>query len=132
MIIDASNLILGRMASTIAKKLLKGEDIVIINAGNVLITGEPSVSLERFRIKRQRGDRIRGPFYSKYPERIVRRVIRGMIPYKKENGRNALMKLKVFAGCPEEFTGKAEKSDIKSIDNISCKHTILSEICKQM
>ena len=39
MIIDGTNLILGRLASVAAKKALLGDDIIIVNCDKVLVTG---------------------------------------------------------------------------------------------
>ena len=38
-IIDASNLLLGRLASIIAKRLLSGEEIIVVNAEKAVISG---------------------------------------------------------------------------------------------
>ena len=39
-IIDASNLILGRMASVVAKRLLQGENIIVVNAEKAVVSGK--------------------------------------------------------------------------------------------
>lgn len=128
MIIDAEGAILGRLSSTVAKKLLKGEDIIIINAEKIVVSGNPKVSEKYFLEKRQRGDPYKGPFYPRYPDRIVFRVIRGMLPYKKQKGKNALKKLKVYIG-PNNMKG--EKIS-KTSDDLRCKYTTLGEISKRL
>jgi large subunit ribosomal protein L13 len=46
-VIDATDLILGRMASTVAKLVLKGERVIIINAEKALISGNKKNIVEK-------------------------------------------------------------------------------------
>ncbi|MCK4311070.1 MAG: 50S ribosomal protein L13 [Methanomicrobia archaeon] len=106
MIIDGENLILGRTASIVAKKLLNGESIIIINAEKMVITGNEKDIFERFKHRLELKDLAnpkRGPKYPKSSERIVKRSVRGMIPYKKPKGRKALKKLRIYVGTPEDL-----------------------------
>lgn len=106
MIIDGENLILGRTASIVAKKLLNGESITIINGEKIVITGNEKEIFERFkhRLKlKNLANPRKGPNYPKSSERIVKRTIRGMLPYKNPKGREALKRLKIYAGIPEEL-----------------------------
>ncbi|MCK4247343.1 MAG: 50S ribosomal protein L13 [Methanomicrobia archaeon] len=106
MIIDGENLILGRTASIVAKKLLNGESIIIINAEKMVITGNEKDIFERFKHRLELKDLAnpkRGPNYPKSSERIVKRAVRGMIPYKKPKGRKALKKLRIYVGTPEDL-----------------------------
>jgi ribosomal protein uL13 len=86
-IIDADNIVLGRIASVIAKRLLNGEDIVVVNAGKALIQGSRSQIFDDYHAKRTRGSQRKGPFYPAKPERIFKRTVRGMLPYQKGRGR---------------------------------------------
>jgi len=130
MIIDATNTILGRLASTTAKKILSGEDVIIINAEKSVITGKKKMVFERFKHKRERGDPKNGPFYPRYPDMILRRVIRGMLPYKKAKGRAALKRLRVYNGNPENF--KKIQKIIKSSEELECKYMTLEELSRRM
>ena len=130
MIIDATDVVMGRLASTTAKKLLCGEDVIIINAEKAVITGKKKMIFERFLHKRERGDPKKGPFYPRYPDMIVRRVIRGMLPYKKAKGRAALKKLKVYNGNPENF--KKVQKLVKNADDLECKYITLQDLSRRM
>jgi len=127
MIIDANGAILGRLSTKIAKELLKGESIIVINSEKAVVSGNPKAVFKRFHEKRKRGDPHKGPFYSKYPDKILKRTIRGMLPYKKEKGRKAFKKLKIFLGNPDNLEGKKIS---KTSDDLSCKFVTLEEICK--
>lgn len=113
MIIDGTNLILGRLASFAAKRALEGELVTILNCEKVVITGTKDSIIGKFKERLDRGHPYHGPFYPKMPDRIVRRTIRGMLPYKEERGKKAFKKIKCFMGVPEEFkTAKVDKVKI--------------------
>ena len=40
MIINGKNAVLGRLASSVARELLKGEEVTVTNAGKIIITGD--------------------------------------------------------------------------------------------
>lgn len=130
MIIDGSNLILGRLASFAAKKALMGEEIIVVNAEKVLVTGEKLSILRRYRDRSEIGY-VKGPFWPISPERIVRRTIRGMLPHKQDRGRKAYKKVKCYIGVPEEL--KDKKPDTIKEANISrtkSKYVSTKEISK--
>ncbi len=105
-IIDATNLKLGRLASHVAKDALKGEEIAVVNAEKAVITGRSPDILATYREKRDVGSRYKGPFFPRVPHLIVRRTIRGMLPYKNETGRNAFKRVRVYIGVPKDLSGK--------------------------
>ena len=109
-VVDAKDHVLGRLASKVAKLALNGYEIHIVNAEKSVITGKKEVVLKEWKHKiLERGDWYKGPFYPKRPERIVRRVIRGMLP-KSWRGRVALSRVKAYVGVPEELkNAKFEK-----------------------
>ncbi|MCD6461130.1 MAG: 50S ribosomal protein L13 [Thermoplasmata archaeon] len=107
-VIDATDTILGRLASVVAKRLLEGEEIVIVNAERAVITGRPKEIKMRYKRRRELGGPMKpskGPFYPRLPDRIVRRTIRGMLPYKKPSGRAAYKRCMVYIGVPKEYEG---------------------------
>ena len=103
MIINAENLILGRLASFAAKKALMGENIEIVNCEKAIVTGKKEFILNRYKERRERGDAYKGPFLHRTPNKIVKRVIRGMLPYKQEKGQKAFKKIRCYIGLPEKF-----------------------------
>lgn len=129
MIIDARGAVLGRFASKVAKELLNGESIIIVNAEKVVVTGNVNAIMDRFKEKRQRGDRNKGPFFPRYPDRILRRTIRGMLPYKKEKGEKAFKRLRIFMGNPDNLKG--EKMG-KTSEDLKCKFMTLGQISKRL
>ncbi|MCD6367908.1 MAG: 50S ribosomal protein L13 [Candidatus Aenigmarchaeota archaeon] len=128
-IIDASDQILGRLCSKIAKELLNGEEITVINAERSIVTGNPKSILERFKEKRDRGDPHHGPYYPRKPDKIFRRCVRDMLPYKKPRGREALKRLKVYTGNPKNLEGI---KIAKSKREIESKYLTLGEISERI
>lgn len=112
-IIDASDLILGRLASTVAKRLLVGETILIVNAEKAVISGKKRSILgryrERFGIKTLTAP-WRGPFHYSRPDRFVKRTIRGMLPHKTWRGRRAYNRLIVHIGVPDEIENRPKET----------------------
>jgi len=134
MIIDANNAILGRLATVVTKKSLSGEKISVVNCENAVITGRKETVLTKYKQKFNRGIPAKGPFFPKTPDKFVRRVIRGMLPYKKEKGRLAFKNIKCYIGIPDEFKDK-KINTIKeaSIDKSkSLRYTTVKEICKHL
>ncbi len=105
-IVDATDTRLGRLASYVAKKALNGEEVVVVNAEKAIISGNEEDVKRRYKTRRDIGDRYKGPFFPRMPDRIVRRAIRGMLPYKTNRGRCAYRRVKVYISVPSEFEGK--------------------------
>jgi large subunit ribosomal protein L13 len=104
--IDAADHILGRLASRVAKLALNGYEVHVVNAEKVVITGKKEVVFSEWAHKvLERGDWYKGPFHPKRPDRILRRVIRGMLP-KSWRGRVALARVKTYIGIPDELKDK--------------------------
>lgn len=125
LVIDGDGAVLGRLAALLAKRLLLGESIAVVNAEKVVVSGKHSVVKDYFYHKRERGDPIKGPFYPKYPDRMLKRVVKGMLPVRKLRGREALKRLRVYIGCPEGMKG--EKLG-KTKEDLRCKYTTLGNV----
>ena len=107
-IIDGTNMVLGRLASYTAKESLKGEEIAIVNCSEVIITGNRNKIEEEFHEKRSRvGSSQKGPRHSHKSEKIVKRTISGMLPnYREGMGREAWKRIRCYDKIPKELEGK--------------------------
>lgn len=105
-IIDATNAILGRMATFAAKEALLGQKVAIINAEKAVVSGTKKAVLARYKQKYARGVPSKGPFIHRMPDRFVRRTIRGMLPYKNPRGAEAFKRVMCYIGVPESFKDK--------------------------
>lgn len=113
LIVDANEMILGRLASETASRLLKEkDDVIIVNAEKCLVTGNQRYVVEKYRrraAKRTATNPRHGPFYPRSPAQIVRRTVRGMLPWKRAKGKEAYRRLKVFIGVPDEVKNSGEE-----------------------
>lgn len=109
-VINAENARIGRLATHVAKELLKGNEVHVVNAEKAVISGNPkdihAKYLER-RSYQYKGNPDKSPKWPKTPNLFVRRLIRGMLPRKKASGRAAYKRLKVYSGAPESVEGEA-------------------------
>ena len=124
MIINGEGHILGRLASVVSKQLLEGEEIVVLNAEKIMLTGNKDWAYAKYKQRVDRASisnpRDLGPKYPRRPEDIFRRTVRGMLPMKKAKGKTAFKGFKAFVGIPEEYADaelvtmpEAEYNDIK-------------------
>jgi len=102
-VVDASGLVLGRAASCIAQRLLAGESIVVVNAEQAVVTGARASVLGHYTAARARGSVRSGPHFPRFPDRIFRRTVRGMLPHLKSRGKAAFALLEVHIGVPDRF-----------------------------
>ena len=134
MLVNAQGLIVGRLASISAKKLLEGEEITIINAEKAIVTGSKLNQLAEYHQTQIRGTREKGPYFPKRPDAILKRTVRGMLPYKTQRGKDAMSRLRVYIGTPTEFVGKEAISLEKaSVDRLSSfRYIELGEISERL
>jgi large subunit ribosomal protein L13 len=113
-IINAENKILGRLATFAAKKALLGEEVAIVNSNKAIITGNKASIFKHYKRKFDLGTH-KGPIIHRSSDKIVKRTIRGMLPYKQAKGAEAYKRIKCYIGLPKEFEGK-ELVDLKDAD----------------
>lgn len=116
-IIDGNGLIMGRLASSVAQRLLAGEKIDIVNAEQVVISGSKLDTILEYRDKIEKGATEFGPHFPKRPERILKRTVRGMLPYRRSRGKDAMARLKIHVGIPVELKDK----EMSKIEEASMK-----------
>ncbi len=114
MIIDAKNLIAGRLAAYAAKQALLGERVEIINAEKAVISGRKEEIIAKFAHKVARGTQAKGPFQPRMSHMLLKRMIRGMLPHKQEKGRKAYKNIRCHIGVPKELEGQ-KTEDLKKI-----------------
>ena len=121
--IDGKNAILGRLASHTAKKLLAGETVEIINAKDVIITGNPTAIVKKYMDKKQIGSPQHGPFWPRQSDRIVSRTVRSMLP-KEKKGRAAFKRLRVHSD------GAGKTGESVAVKTIKSNYIRVGEVAK--
>jgi large subunit ribosomal protein L13 len=99
-LVNAEGLIVGRMCSKVAKRLLNGEEVIILNAENAVFSGKKKSKVAEAKQFLEVGAPMRGPFHYRRPDRFLRKTVRGMLPFKQPKGKSAYKRLKVFMGVP--------------------------------
>ncbi len=130
--INAEGNVMGRLASFAAKKALAGETVAIVNAEKAVITGSKQDVMNKLATRhniRGKGNPEKGPKFSRMPDRVLRRSIRGMLPWKSSRGREAFRRVQVYLGMPEQFSGK-EFAEIPGKGRDLKKSVLLGEVCK--
>jgi large subunit ribosomal protein L13 len=132
-VIDAKDTIFGRAASQIAKKLINGEEIQIINAEKFVIVGNPEQIVQRYLTKRglkHKGNPELSPKWPKVPHMLVKKMVSGMLPRKSSRGKDALERLMVYTGNPKNIDENLKLEKV-SFDGLS-KHITLHDLCKRI
>lgn len=102
-VIDCKGHILGRLSAIVAKELLHGHEVALVRCEKAIIGGafrDVKAHYLKKMNKRTNFNHLRGPFHFRAPAEIVRRTIRGMIPYKTVRGSDAMSRLRVYDGIP--------------------------------
>jgi len=129
-VVDAGDCILGRVASNVAERALDGERVAVVNAEQSVITGSREDVMATYEKRRDVGS-DRGPYYPKRPDRIFKRSIRGMLPYKKDRGREALENVRVYVGNPHDEDGEIlADTSLDRLSNIRFVH--LGEVSENL
>ncbi len=105
-VFDATGMVVGRLASKVAKAALMGAHVVIVNCEKAVITGRRRTVIDAFKEKRNIRTSYnprRGPFHQRRPDRLVRRMIRGMLPWPTPRGKAAYRRIRVYIGVPDEY-----------------------------
>lgn len=134
-IINAEKQILGRLATIAAKQALLGQEVAVINCEKCYVTGDKSYLKADYKVKRERGEWSRGPHYPRDSHMIVKRTIRGMIPYKQGRGKEAFARIRCYIGLPKQFEGQKtfEMPKTVSISKVpNLNYLSLHEVSKNM
>ncbi|MCA9397818.1 50S ribosomal protein L13 [candidate division WWE3 bacterium] len=116
-VVDARGMVLGRLATRIAEVLLgkhqpyfspqwdMGDNVIVINAERVVLTGNKETDKTYYRhtgypggMRTQSAAEVR----ERYPERLIERAVRGMLP-KNRLQDVRMEKLHVYAGTDHEY-----------------------------
>jgi len=132
-LVNAEDQIIGRMCSKVAKLLLNGEEVVILNAEKAVFSGKKKNKISEAKEFLDVGAPERGPFHYRRPDRYLRKTVRGMVPFKQPKGKSAYKRLKVFMGIPEEYKNKNVISfDDAQVANLKGPHFTLAELAKEI
>ena len=101
--VDATDQIAGRLSSKVAKLILSGKKVVVVNSEKALISGSRTSVVNQWKERLELGSKVNpiyGPIHPRRPDNILRRMVRGMVPRKKPKGAAAMKRLRVYVGVP--------------------------------
>ncbi len=105
-VFDAENMVVGRLGAKAAKAALLGDKVIIVNAEKAIITGDRKTvikaQIDKLNIRTSYNPR-KGPFYQRRPDRLVRKMLRGMLPHDRPRGKAAYKRIHVYIGVPKEY-----------------------------
>jgi len=129
-IVDATDGPLGRVAAYASKQALFGKEVIIVNCNKAYVTGRKRTTISDYKEKRQRGGAsLRGPHFPKQAEKVMKRTIRGMLPYTQERGLSALKRVICYDDVPAEYES-AKKIPMKR--ELKAKAITLAQLNKEI
>jgi large subunit ribosomal protein L13 len=120
-VVDAEGMVLGRLASEIAKVLRgkhkpmftphmdTGDFVIVINAAKVRVTGNKATQKTYFKHTGYMGHERHIPFASmleKHPDRVIEKAVFGMLPKNALSRGTVRRKLRVYAGTDHPHTAQ--------------------------
>lgn len=131
-VVDGTNLIAGRLCSHVAKLLLQGNNVTIVNSEKIMMSGNKQSIIGEYRKFLEISSIIHpkhGPFHPRRPDRIISRMIWGMLPKKKPSGIDALRHLRAYLGVPKQFKSiKKIQFDDAKISKSSARYLSIGEL----
>ncbi len=136
-VIDGSGHILGRLASIVAKKLLEGNKVIVVNVEKVVVSGRPSEVIKAYKrtilsVRSHHAHRLR-PKRPRSPVNLFKDTVWGMLPKHNKRGREALKRLRAYIGVPDDLKSKElVKFKEASSDRLSRWYVDLGRIAKEL
>jgi large subunit ribosomal protein L13 len=136
-VVDASNCIAGRLCSYVSKLLLQGNRVAIINSERAMLSGNRYKTIEDYKKQLEVGsvtNPIHGPYHPRRPDRILTKMVRGMVPRRKPSGIAAFKRLRVYIGIPTDFQSSKEIKifDDAKITKPESYYITIGDIAKQI
>lgn len=131
-IVDATDHIAGRLSSHVAKLLLEGNRVTLINCDRIMLSGSRASIIGEYRKFLEIASILHpkhGPFHPRRPDTIISRMIRGMLPRKKTSGIEAHKRLRAHIGSPSEFKSqKKTQFDNAKIRGAHSRYVSMTEL----
>ena len=131
-VVDATDHIAGRLSANVAKLLLDGNRVSVVNCEKIMISGTRSNIVKEYREFLEIASILHpkhGPFHPRRPDTIMKKMIRGMLPRKKPSGMSAHKRLRTYIGSPREL-GSFEKIQFEKakIRRAASRYTTMGEL----
>ena len=134
-VVDATDHIAGRLASNVAKLLMQGNRVSIVNCEKIMMSGTRSNQIKEYREFLEINSIINykhGPVHYRRPDTLMAKMIRQMLPFdRKPSGKESYQRLRTYIGSPKELKSlekiQFEKAKIKKS---ASNYTTVGELCR--
>jgi large subunit ribosomal protein L13 len=113
LVVNGAGCIAGRMCSHVSKLLLKGNRVTIVNAEKAMLSGQRNRTIQLYKEHLEINSAtnpIHGPFHPRRPDRILTKMVRGMMPKRKASGIEAFKRLRVYISIPDQLKNSTMES----------------------
>jgi len=134
-VVDTTDHIAGRLSSHVAKLLLEGNRVSLVNCEKIMMSGTRANIIKEYREFLEINSVINpkhGPVHYRRPDTIITKMIRGMLPYdRKPSGIEAHKRLRTYIGSPKELKSfKKIQFEKAKIRKSASKYTTIAELCR--
>jgi len=134
-VVDATDHIAGRLSSNVAKLLIKGNRVSVVNCEKIMMSGTRSNQIQEYREFLEINSIINykhGPKHYRRPDTVMAKMIRQMLPFdRKPSGKASFQRLRTYIGSPKEIKSiekiQFEKAKIRKT---ASNYTQLGELCR--
>ena len=134
-VVDASDHVAGRLSSHVAKLLLQGKRVSLVNCEKIMISGTRANTIHEYRQFLKINSIINpkhGPVHYRRPDTVITKMIRGMLPFeKKPSGRHAHKRLRAYIGSPKQLKPfRKVQFEKAKITRPASSYTTMGELCR--
>ncbi len=135
-VVDGTDLLAGRLGSNVAKMLLQGNHVAVVNCEKIMISGSRRNIIQNYKNFLSIASILHpehGPYHPRRPDTIIAKMIRGMLPRKKPSGLEAHKRLRTYIGVPSQLrSSKKITIDNAKIRRASANYTTMAELAKEV
>jgi large subunit ribosomal protein L13 len=136
LVVDGAGCIAGRLCSNVSKLILKGNRVTIVNAEKAMLSGDRYKTIQLYKEHLEINSAtnpIHGPFHPRRPDRILTKMVRGMVPKRKASGIEAFKRLRVYIGIPDQLKdSKMEFFEDSKITKPASYYITIGEVAKEI
>jgi large subunit ribosomal protein L13 len=134
-VVNTKNHISGRLASHVAKLLIQGNRVTLVNCEKIMYSGNRDNLIQEYREFLEINSIINykhGPVHYRRPDTIISKMIRGMLPYEgKPSGVAAFKRLRAYVGSPKELKSLEKIQFEKAlIRKAASNYTTMGALCR--
>lgn len=135
-VVDGTDLLAGRLSSSVAKLLLQGNHVTVVNCEKIMISGNRRNIVKNYKTFLEIASILHpehGPYHPRRPDTMIAKMIRGMLPRKKPSGWAAYKRLRTYIGVPSGL-GSSKKTvfETAKITRPSANYTTVADLAKEV